>query len=110
MTAQFTAKPRDWIMPPKPITPLMRIARATAEETGVRLETILGAAKAKWVSDARHAMFWCARKATDASLPQIGRAYNRDHTSIAHGIRKVDDAMSPSLEIMLNRIIRRAQE
>jgi chromosomal replication initiator protein len=30
-----------------------------------------------------------AREMTDSSLPEIGRQFNRDHTTVLHGIRNV---------------------
>ena len=39
--------------------------------------------------DARHVAAWVMRQ-RDMSYPQIGRALNRDHTTIIYGCRRVD--------------------
>jgi Bacterial dnaA protein helix-turn-helix len=41
------------------------------------------------VVEARHIAWWVAREMTQCSLPEIGRAFKRDHTTIMHGIEKV---------------------
>lgn len=35
----------------------------------------------------RHMAMWLARECTDAGYTEIGRAFNRDHTSVIHGVR-----------------------
>lgn len=39
----------------------------------------------------RQVAMWLARRVTSHSLPQIGRAMDRDHTTIMHGIRRVEE-------------------
>jgi chromosomal replication initiator protein len=41
----------------------------------------------------RQIAMWLAQHITPCSLPEIGRAFDRDHTTIAHGVGKVDDLM-----------------
>mgnify|MGYP003685405121 CR=1 FL=1 len=36
----------------------------------------------------RHALMAMLKETTSASLPEIARALNRDHTTVLHGIRK----------------------
>jgi len=43
----------------------------------------------------RHAAFYICAKKTDKSYPQIGRKFNdRDHTSVMHGVNKINDRLS----------------
>jgi chromosomal replication initiator protein len=49
------------------------------------------------LAKARHVAIWLARHATPCSLPQIGRAFDRDHTSVAHAIARVDRLMAEDL-------------
>jgi chromosomal replication initiation ATPase DnaA len=37
---------------------------------------------------ARHEAMWRARNETTYSLPRIGRAFRRDHTTVLHGVAK----------------------
>jgi chromosomal replication initiation ATPase DnaA len=40
---------------------------------------------------ARHLAFWLAREMTSRSFPDIGRQFGgRDHTTVLHGVRKID--------------------
>jgi hypothetical protein len=38
---------------------------------------------------ARHILFWVTKEFTHVSLPQIGRRFGRDHTTVLNGIRRV---------------------
>lgn len=52
------------------------------------------------VVTARHVAMWLAKELTFRSLPEIGRIFRRDHTSVLHGIRSVNERMkSDSLPI-----------
>lgn len=52
-----------------------------------------GRRRTKYVSRARQLLYWALYEATDASLPQIGRYLNRDHTTVLHGIRRAKELM-----------------
>ena len=43
---------------------------------------------------ARFEAMWCIRQTGRYSLPEIGRAFNRDHTTVLNAIRKVDSELS----------------
>lgn len=40
---------------------------------------------------ARHVGIWLAKRTTSLTLPQIGAVFNRDHTTIQHAVRQIDD-------------------
>jgi hypothetical protein len=40
---------------------------------------------------------WLARDLTQLTLPQIGRAMNRDHASVLHGVRRVEREINDSV-------------
>lgn len=42
----------------------------------------------------RHFAMWLIRRETHLSLPQIGRLFNRDPTSVLHGIRRWENYWS----------------
>ena len=42
----------------------------------------------------RQVAMWLARHATPCSLPEIGRAFDRDHTTVMHGIERVEARMA----------------
>jgi chromosomal replication initiator protein len=53
-----------------------------------------------------------ARERTAASLPELGRAFRRDHTSVLHAVRKLraDLADDPSAVLALEFLRRRLDE
>lgn len=46
--------------------------------------------RAAHLVEARHIFYWCARYFTARSYPEIGRFIKRDHATVMHGVRKVD--------------------
>ena len=67
-----------------------QIVSSVAVEYEVRARDIFGRSHRQIIYAARRAAMIRVREATDASLPQIGRWFGRDHTSVLHAIR--DDA------------------
>jgi hypothetical protein len=56
----------------------------------VSIKDLYGDRKQKWVAEARMYVYWLAKEYTRFSLPRIGRAMRRDHSTILHGIRKIN--------------------
>ena len=54
--------------------------------------TLRGTLKTKGVTEARQMAVYLIRQLTNLSLPDIGKELNRDHSTILHSIRKVEDA------------------
>jgi len=50
-------------------------------------------------SHARYIAFMLLHKHTVLTKSEIGRMFNKDHTTVIHGIRKVQDMISINLEI-----------
>lgn len=73
------------------MTPTIReIQTRTADFCGVRLEDILSERRSGDVARARQIAMYAARIATRQSLPAIGRAFNRDHTTVMYAVDKID--------------------
>jgi hypothetical protein len=56
---------------------------------------------------ARHTFYWLARRFTACSFPQMGAWFNRDHTSVLHGVKKVDrrfQEYSDNIAICMSRL------
>lgn len=71
------------------IQPIMpRIAREVAEEYGVTVENLRGPVKTNMLVEARWEAFSRIRAVGRFSLPQIGAFFNRDHTTVLHGLRR----------------------
>ena len=84
LTASDIEAPRHHCLPP-----MERIIRATCTVTGVtRNELLSGRRPAEFVH-ARHIAMYLAREYTTLSLPQIGRAMNKDHTTVHYVANKM---------------------
>ena len=76
-----------------PKSEIPRIIREVSDATGVPVRDILGPSRTQHIVHARFLAIWRAAKETNLSQPQIGRAFNRDHTSIGNAIRRMDAKM-----------------
>ena len=68
-------------------------------------ETILRSTqKNKGVAEARQVAMYLIRKLTNLSLPDIGKEFARDHSTVLYAIRKVEDALKKNNANMQNNI------
>ena len=56
--------------------------------------TIRGTLKNKGTAEARQIAMYLIRKMTNLSLPDIGREFHRDHSTVIHAVRKVENALA----------------
>ncbi len=83
-----------------PPSPSVRcIVDAAAEVFAIPACELLSARRTRDVVEARQAIYLLARQLTPKSLPTIGRAINRDHTSVLVGSRKAAERYSSEPEI-----------
>lgn len=66
-----------------------KIISATTEVTGVTRIQIMSTRREREYVIARWMAMYVARETTTMSFPQIGRAMNRDHTSVIYGIKNI---------------------
>lgn len=59
---------------------------AVAEATGLQPRVIYGASRKRQIAMARQLVMFLAHR-DGVSLSTIGRALNRDHTTVLHGVR-----------------------
>ena len=68
-------------------------------------ETILrGTLKNKGTAEARQVAIYLIRKLTNLSTPDIGKEFNKDHSTILHSIKKVESALKSGDENLRNHI------
>ena len=68
-------------------------------------ETVLrGTLKNKGTSEARQMAMYLIRKLTNLSLPDIGKEFAKDHSTVLYNIRKVETALKKDDETMKNHI------
>jgi chromosomal replication initiator protein len=78
-----------------------------AEQFSLQAADLTGPSRAKEVVRARQLAMWCCRRLVpQPSLPAIGRAFNRDHTSVLDAIRAADRLVNayPALADSLARL------
>ncbi len=68
---------------------------------GLTLSELTGDKRTRRVVRPRQIAMYLARELTDASLPQIGRAFGgRDHTTVMYAVQKVRDQMNAEGEVL----------
>ena len=65
------------------------IINAVSEKYGIEVDALLSKKKTKEISYARHIAVYLIRKLIDLSLPDIGKIFNRDHTTIMNSIERI---------------------
>ena len=83
-----------------------RIIAAVAKKYGISTSDIMGTKRNKEISFPRHVAIYIARKTTGLSLPQIGKFFSRDHTTVMSSINAVETEIkrSPNLDFELNEL------
>lgn len=72
------------------------IVEAVCAETGVPDYEILGESRIREFVRARQYAMWKCRE-QGYSFPEIGRVFNRDHTTIIHGCNVINEIMEGKL-------------
>ena len=68
------------------------IQRKVAEHYNIRLSDMIGPKRTRNFARPRQIAMYLAKKLTPRSLPEIGRRFGgRDHTTIMHGVRKIEE-------------------
>ena len=83
---------------------------ATATYHQLSMDDMLSKSRTKEVVRARQVAMYLAREETEASLPQIGVALGRNHSTILHGYNKIaneiplDDALRHELSAIRRQL------
>ena len=59
----------------------------TRKATGVSLGDLMGRNRMQLVAQARNLCFWLLRTHMPMSYPEIGKMFDRDHTTVMAGVR-----------------------
>ena len=70
------------------------IIKETARYFNTDGETLRGPARNKGVAEARHVAMYLVRKMTNLSLPDTGREFMRDHTTVISAVKKIETALA----------------
>ncbi|MGO3325650.1 chromosomal replication initiator protein DnaA [Gordonia sp. (in: high G+C Gram-positive bacteria)] len=69
------------------------ILAITAEYFDISVEDLRGPSKMRPVTQARQISMYLCRELTDLSLPKIGEAFDRDHTTVMYAVKKINKEM-----------------
>ena len=83
---------------PKRITPDL-IIECVAEYYGLNAAMLRGSSRKKEIATARHVAVYLTREMTGMSLPRIGDAFGRDHSTIINSCDKVAALMESSQQM-----------
>ena len=88
------------------------ILRTISKHFGVNRSDLLSSRRNRSIVRPRQIGMYLAKNLTSRSLPEIGRRFgNRDHTTVLHAIRKVEQLMSDDMSLkeeveLLKRVLR----
>ncbi len=88
------------------------IQRRVAEHYNIRLSDMIGPKRLRTIARPRQVAMYLAKQLTPRSLPEIGRRFGgRDHTTIMHGVRKIEELMATDSQLSddLQRLRRQLQ-
>ena len=88
------------------------IQRKVAEHYHIRLADLVGPKRLRSFARPRQMAMYLAKTMTSRSLPDIGRRFGgRDHTTIIHGVRKIEELIAIDAQIADDlEMLRRALE
>lgn len=76
------------------------IQRKVAEHYNIRLSDMIGPKRLRTIARPRQVAMYLAKQLTPRSLPEIGRRFGgRDHTTIMHGVRKIEELMTSDSQL-----------
>ena len=75
------------------------IMAATAEYFETSVEELRGPGKTRALAQSRQIAMYLCRELTDLSLPKIGQAFGRDHTTVMYAEKKIRGEMAQRREV-----------
>ena len=75
------------------------IMAVTAEYFQITVEELRGPGKTRALAQSRQIAMYLCRELTDLSLPRIGQAFGRDHTTVMYAEKKIRGEMAERREI-----------
>ena len=88
------------------------IQRQVAEHYNIRLSEMIGPKRVRNFARPRQVAMYLCKQMTSRSLPEIGRRFGgRDHTTVMHGVKRIDELRIHDAQIADDlEILRRALE
>ena len=88
------------------------IQRKVSEHYNIRLSDMIGPKRLRTYARPRQIAMFLSKQLTSRSLPEIGRRFGgRDHTTVMHGVRRIEDLRAQDGQIAEDlEMLRRALE
>jgi len=93
------------IPPPQGEAQIEAIIRAVCRRFCVDRNDLIGNRRHKTIAEARQIGMYIARRLTPMSLPEIGRAFRRDHTTVMQACRKLGSTDNPQLLAAIDSVL-----
>ena len=74
-------------------TTIDEIQKKVAEYFNISVKEMQSSRRARNVARPRQIAMYLAKQLTSRSLPEIGRKFDRDHTTVMHAVRKVEELL-----------------
>ncbi len=78
---------------------LNEIIKCVSNHYNLKISDLTGSRRTQDIARPRQVAIYLAKDLTTRSLPDIGRAFNRDHTTVIHSIRRIEKLRSRDAEI-----------
>ncbi len=92
-------------------TTIDEIQKKVAEYFNISVKEMQSSRRARNVARPRQIAMYLAKQLTSRSLPEIGRKFDRDHTTVMHAVRKVEELVLEDTSMAENvDTLRRALE
>ncbi|ATG48458.1 chromosomal replication initiator protein DnaA [Celeribacter ethanolicus] len=76
------------------------IQRKVSEHYAIRLSDMIGPKRVRSIARPRQVAMYLAKHMTTRSLPEIGRRFGgRDHTTVMHGVRRIEELKATDSQI-----------
>jgi chromosomal replication initiator protein len=94
ITLQISERALEDLLPqPGSEIPAQVILDETAKYFGLTREDLISKNRSRPLTTARHVAMYMMRECTGLSLIKIGELFDRDHTTVLHGVKKVETLM-----------------
>ena len=92
-------------------TTIDEIQKKVAEHFNISVKELQSSRRARTVARPRQVAMYLAKQLTSRSMPEIGRKIDRDHTTVMHAVRKVEELIIEDQSLAENiEILRRTLE
>jgi chromosomal replication initiator protein len=79
-----------------------KIFATVYKKYGIKKEDLIGKSRSREIAQARHVAIYLIRKITEMSLPNIGKTFNRDHTTVMSSYDIIEDKLKKDAMLTLD--------